>query len=346
MQVRPRILIIGLFISPTNKHLIYRTAADQLAELLNKNGYTTIKSSIYVNQLLRFIDILKVILFSSNKYELAIVPIYGGRKNYLWIRVAQFLLKLLRKKSIVIIHGGSIPKRIKHHPKNYKKIFTSANAIVCPSNFIKEALEKELNLHSLLIENVINLHDYQWHPKSTFSPKLFWMRTFEDVYNPLMAVRVLAKLKERYPNASMIMAGHDRGMLQQTKQLVAELNMASDISFPGYISNELKNKYAQEFDFYICTNQIDNAPVTLIEMMAMGIPVVTVDSGGIPFIIKDGYNGMLVPYNDVDSMVQRIVSIIENPSLGKQLIENGKTFSMQYGEAAVIKKWEQLFQEL
>lgn len=339
-----RILVIGLFLSKKNKHLIYRTAADQLAELLEKNSFQIVKTSTYVNQLSRFIDIIITICLKRKLFSLAIVPIYGGYKNYLWIRLTQGILRSMGKKVILVIHGGSIPERMKKNPKQYLTLFEKADTIVCPSNFIITALRQDYGIESLLIENVINLNDYSFHPKNSFAPKLFWMRTFEDVYNPLMAVQVVAELKKTYPNIYMVMAGHDRGMLKQTKELALQLGVSNNISFPGYVTNEQKNSFAQELDFYICTNQIDNAPVTLIEMMALGMPVITVDSGGIPYMITDGYNGMLVPYNNVAQMVDKITQIIQQPSLGMKLVANGQRYATQYGEEAVLKKWKLLFE--
>jgi glycosyltransferase involved in cell wall biosynthesis len=337
-----KILVVGLFLSEKNKTKIARTAADQLASLLEDNHYNIIRTSIYPGRIARFIDTLSTIFFKRNEYKIAIVPLYGGFKSYVWEAASTKLLKLLQKKIILVIHGGYIPERMREKPKRYVSAISTANIVVCPSNFIITALN-EHGLKSLLIENILQLSDYEFFEKKTFRPKLFWMRTFEDVYNPLMAVQVFALLEKSYPEASMVMAGHDRGMLQQTIDLAKELGVYDKINFPGYITREQKNNFAQDYDFYICTNQIDNAPVTLIEMMAMGLPVITVDSGGIPYMVTDGYNGMMVKYNDVEAMVSKIKHIIHNPDAGIQIITNAKQYAQRYGEVPVLDKWKKTF---
>ncbi len=341
-----KILVVGLFLSEKNKNKIYRSAADQLAELLEKNNYPVIKVSTHVGKIFRFVDTIFTIIKSSPQYSIAIVPLYGGPASLFWAEAATTALKLLNKKVIIIIHGGSIPLRLKtKEAKGYLRVVKKADVIACPSNYIIEAL-KEHKVESILIENVLNLDDYSFHPKEKFNPKILWMRTFEDVYNPLMAVKVFAKIKSIFNDAKMIMAGHDRGMFQQTIDLAKELEVFDSIEFPGYITNQQKNNFAKDFDFYICTNQVDNAPVTIIEMMTLGLPVVTVDSGGIPFIVENNVTGKVIKFNDVDAMVNAIKFIIENPEEGKRIVANAKEYAKRYGEVWVIKKWKNVFETL
>jgi glycosyltransferase involved in cell wall biosynthesis len=80
--------------------------------------------------------------------------------------------------------------------------------------------------------------------------------------------------------------------------------------------------------------------------MTLGLPVVTVDSGGIPFLVTNNVNGKVVKFDDVDAMVNAITNIIANPEEGKQLVANAKEYSQQYGEDSVIKKWEMVFKNL
>ncbi|MBS1627070.1 MAG: glycosyltransferase family 4 protein [Bacteroidetes bacterium] len=339
---KPNILIVGLFLNEKNKHIIMRTAADQLAELFQKHQYCIIKTSYYPNKVKRFLDTFCTILLKRKQYTIGIVPLYGGTASLLWATVSVYLLKLINKQTILIIHGGSIPERMKTKPNGYLRVIQKVDTVVCPSNFIIHHL-KQYNIHALLIENVLCLTDYQFHKKNEIQPKLFWMRTFEDAYNPLMAVHVLSILKKKYSNATMVMAGRDDGLLNATQMLAHALNINNAIAYPGYITNAQKNELAEQCDVYICTNKIDNAPVTFIEMFCLGLPVVSVNSGGIPFLVKDGENALLVNYNDAEAMVEKIEWLIQHTQEANKLITNALATSRNYDEEVVVKKWEHLF---
>ncbi len=346
MQNKKRkILIVGLFLSEKNRHLTMRTAADQLAELLEANQIATITVSDKLNKYGRFADTVSVIYRKRKQYDIGIVPLYGGIMSYIWEALSSSFLKLLGKKVILIVHGGSIPERMKASPAKYLRSFKRADVVVSPSNFFKTVL-LQYGIESVLIENVVQLQEYQFHLKQIFRPRLFWMRTLEDIYNPEMAVRVAGILAKKYPDLKMVMAGYDRGMLAGLKELAAGLGIVDKIEFPGYISQQQKNSYAGEFDIYVCTNRIDNAPVSFIEMMALGLPVVSVNIGGIPYLVQDGFNGLLVGLDDDQAMANAIESIISNNQLGKELAKNGLHFSKQFDAQPVVKKWKALFDEL
>ncbi len=339
------ILIIGLFLSEKNRATTIRTAADQLAELLSKNGYAVLKVSDKIKKVQRFLETINVILRRRKEYNIAVLPIYGGYNSFIWADISSRILKWLKKKTVLIVHGGSIPQKMRLNPGRYYKILKRADKIVCPSGFLQETL-KQHGFESVEIENVLNLNEYIFHPKENFRPCLLWMRTFEKIYNPEMAVRVAAILSKRFPEFKMVMAGFDNGSLSSVKQLASNLGVVDKIEFPGYIDIQQKNKYASECDIYICTNKIDNAPVSVIEMMCLGLPVISVNTGGIPFLVRQNFNGLLVELDNDQEMADKITSIIENSAKGKSIAEEGYKFSRQFGEGPVLEKWNYIFETL
>ena len=143
----------------------------------------------------------------------------------------------------------------------------------------------------------------------------------------------------------MVMAGNDRGMLAETKALAKKLNLEDKINFPGYIDMQQKVELAQYCNFFISTNKIDNAPVSVIEFMALGLPVVAVNTGGIPFIIENKKNGLLV--NDDDAqMAKCIEELLINKNLYESLRANARRYAMLYDEDVVVDKWRTLFEQL
>jgi glycosyltransferase involved in cell wall biosynthesis len=172
------------------------------------------------------------------------------------------------------------------------------------------------------------------------------MRAFEDVYNPAMAVEVARLLDKKFPDFQMVMAGGDKGLLTAIKRMVSDYGLTTKVLFPGYINHQQKLQYAREYDIYICTNKIDNAPVSVIEFMALGLPIVSVNTGGIPYIIKDGENGLLVNDEDVDAMVEKIEMLIQQPALTTQIAANALNYSRRYDEAPVLGKWIKLFAQM
>ncbi|MGI8952788.1 MAG: glycosyltransferase family 4 protein [Chitinophagaceae bacterium] len=340
-----KILILGLFIDPANPNKNIRTSSDRLAEMFHRNNISVITSSHKSRRLSRLIDNISAILKHKNDFAIALVPLFGTTPSFLWQKLMVTILKSLHKKIILIVHGGSIPQQMDINPRRFLNALKRADIIVCPSGYFFEYLKK-YNLATILIENVINLNKYPFQKKSKITPKLLWMRAFEDVYNPQMAVRVAVQLAKKYPDFKMVMAGADLGMQNQIKQMAKQYSITDKIIFPGYINMKEKLQYAKDCDIYICTNKIDNAPVSLIEFMALGLPVVSVNTGGIPFLIKHGETGLLVEFDDDEAMAKQIENLLQDLRLAQKIICNAYNYSRKYDEPVILEKWKKVLNEL
>jgi glycosyltransferase involved in cell wall biosynthesis len=240
------------------------------------------------------------------------------------------------------MHGGGIPDLIDANPQKYMKALKRASLIVCPSTFIKDRLNAH-NISTVVIENSLPLSQYPFKEKNSFSLNIFWMRTLEPLYNPEMALEVGRILKEKNIKFNLQVAGQDKGQLQALQQLRNQYNLQQEVQFCGLLNHKEKLAKANECDLFICTNHVDNAPVSLIEMMALGLPIVSSNVGGINHFITNNVNGFLVEDNDAETMADRLLEIHLSPSVGRRFAMEGYDFSRKFDDKAVIKKWNHYF---
>jgi glycosyltransferase involved in cell wall biosynthesis len=225
------------------------------------------------------------------------------------------------------------------YPQRYLSVLNKADIITCPSSFIIDKLGS-YNLKPQLIENTIPLENYPFFNKSELKPVLLWMRAFSDIYNPAMAVRVISELKHAYPDVKLFMGGPDLGALKDMRTLIKEQNLHDNIEIVGFMDLDRKKYYADKADIYISTNKVDNAPVTFIEMWAMGLPIVSTNVGGIPYLAEDGETALLVNDNDHVAMSNKLAELLSSKSIAQKLIQKGKEKSKDYGEDIVFEKWD------
>jgi glycosyltransferase involved in cell wall biosynthesis len=161
-----------------------------------------------------------------------------------------------------------------------------------------------------------------------------------------MAIHVAERLAIKFEDFQMVMAGKEGPLFSLIKRMVAEKGLSDKIIFPGYINMQEKIAFAEQYDVYINTNKIDNAPVSVIEFMALGLPVVSVNVGGLPYLITNEQNGLLVNGDDDEAMFLQICRLIKNPSFAKSICCNAFHYAQQYDEKNVFKKWERLIDGL
>lgn len=239
---------------------------------------------------------------------------------------------------IPIVRGGNLKSRLENNPRLCKKLFGKAGAIVSPSEFLVKTF-LEYGYQVAYIPNFIDLENYPYRVRESIRPRFFWIRSFQDVYNPLLAIEVLHKIKAKYPNAEMFMAGPDKGQLQEVKQLIDKHNLSDSVTLMGKMSKYDWVTAAGEYDIFLNTTNFDNRPVTIMEAMAIGIPIISTDAGGLPDLIDHGINGILVPTNSVGAFVNAIENLIENPDRARQLAENARDKIMAFDWSRVKQTW-------
>lgn len=321
------------------------TQASVLANAMSNDGDDIFRTSRYTIKWLRLLDIVFALLVNTSRYDIAIVQFYSGN-SFIWQYIAAHIVKMLGKKLVFTIHGGRVPQKLTSDIGNrYKKLLQKADIITVPSIHMEQELKKH-GLATVLIENIIDLKQYHFQDKKQINPLLFWMRAFSDIYNPIMAVRVVNELKKKYHNVKMVMGGHDLGMLDETKKLIDELKLESHIEIVGFLNMNMKQHYASQYDVYISTNKVDNAPVTFLEMWAMGLPVVSTDVGGVKYLLDNEITGLIVKDGDYIEMASAVDRLIEDRSLTQSIIQQSRMKVLNYDEEVVVKKWAELLNSI
>ena len=217
-------------------------------------------------------------------------------------------------------------------------LFSNAYKNVAPSGYLKQAFEKEGFKNVIYIPNTIEIEKYEFKLRTELTPNLLWVRAFASIYNPKMAVKVLQQLQEQYPSATLTMVGPDKdGSLQTTKDFAKSLGIT--VNFSGQLTKEEWWELASKHDIFINTTHFDNTPVSVMEAMALGLPVISTNVGGIPFLLTNEQNALLVPDNDITAMTNAVLDLLENKPKNNLLITNARTFIEQMDWKLVKQSW-------
>lgn len=302
------ILYIGNNLSRKTK---YPTALNILTTKLIEERYNLIIRSNKLNKVLRMLDMIVGVFKYRKTTDYILIDTYSTINFYYALAVSQ-LSRFYNLKYIPILHGGNLPDRILKSPKLSNLIFKYSYKNIAPSNFLKHTFKKS-NFNTVVIPNTIDIKKYDFKERKNIAPSLFWVRSFKEIYNPLLALEVLILLKKEYKNAKLCMVGPFLdNTYHKALELVKENNLEESVEFTNVLSKEEWHKKSVEYDVFINTTNIDNTPVSVIEAMALGLPVVSTNVGGLPFLIDDKKEGLLVEKKDAIAMKQAISSLINN----------------------------------
>ena len=258
--------------------------------------------------------------------------------NFYYALFVSQLCRILNLKYIPSLNGGNLPKRLQENPFLCKLIFNHAYKNVSPSLFLKEAFESYGYTNINYIPNTIELEHYPFKKRSFDRANLFWLRSFSDIYNPLLAIKILKALQDDGIESSLCMVGPDSdGTLKKAKKLANQLDV--DVQFPGKLSKPEWVKLAQDYNIFINTTNFDNMPVSVIEGMALGMVIVSTNVGGMPYLIKNGDNGILLEPNKSELFVNAIKDIMGNPDATENLIKNARHKVEEFDWDVVKQLW-------
>lgn len=316
---RKRILYIG---NKLSKHGNTATSIETLGEFLEKEGYVLYYASSRKNKAIRLFDMVFSTFRWGRRVDYVLIDTYST-VNFWYAVIISQLCRLLHVKYINKLHGGNLPDRIKNNPFICDMVFKNAYAITAPSGYLMDSFSKRNYPNLIFLPNTIDISKYPYLERRVTSPKLLWVRSFSPIYNPNMAVKVFYELKKDYPDTALCMVGPDKeNALQGCMDLAKELKV--EVVFTGKLAKEDWINLSKEYTVFINTTHFDNTPVSLLEAMAIGIPVVSTNVGGIPFLATNNETALLVNDNAVAEMVGAIKKLANNEELALHLIRNSR----------------------
>ena len=311
------------------------TLGDQLSEFCNVSI-----ASNKSNKILRLLDMVWSVIKFNKRTDYVLIDTYSTHNFYYALVVSQFC-RLLRIKYIPILHGGNLEKRLIHNSRLSKLLFSNANKLVAPSKFLESIFLKYGYDNLSFIPNSIEIDNYTYRQREINNLNLLWVRSFSSIYNPELALLVLEELKSKGLNSNLTMVGPEvDGSMQRTKALATEKKL--DVKFTGKLSKKDWINLSKSHNIFINTTNIDNTPVSVIEAMALGLPVVSTNVGGIPYLIQDKKEGILVPPNDAKKMSDAILEICNDVDLRKLISKNARSKVEDFDWNKIRCKWQQV----
>lgn len=295
------------------------------------------------NKAHRFFDAIFTIFKNGRKIELVLIDTYST-SNFYYALVSSFVCRLLSIPYIPILHGGALPDRLKRSPYLSRILFKNAAINISPSHYLLEVF-REVGFKTEYIPNFVETELYKTKKRVELRPRLLYVRSFHEIYNPKMAIRTLAILQKKYKDIELCMVGPNKdGSKEEVEALAAELGVSKHLRITGKLSKEAWTALSADYDIFINTTNFDNLPVSIIEAMCLGFPIVSTNAGGLPFLIEDGKDGLLVDKNDANAMAANISRLLENPDFSSEISKNAIEKGLSFDWEIIKEGWRKLIE--
>ncbi len=251
----------------------------------------------------------------------------------------------IRKKPVIVNYrGGEARQYLSKSIHWVSPTLRRVAKIIVPSGYLQKIFS-EFNFESEIIPNIINLDRFTPKENSQFQYRLMVARNLESIYGIDSAIRAVKYLKKTYPQVRLYVAGSGP-QEKQLLSLVKELDLEGNIKFVGKITPDEMVALFHSSDIMLNPSLVDNMPNAILESMACGVPVVTTNAGGIPYITENNVTALLVEIGQPEAMANAVLKLYQDKNLYNTLAKNGIEEVKKYSWHEVKHQWIDLYHQL
>jgi sugar transferase (PEP-CTERM/EpsH1 system associated) len=158
------------------------------------------------------------------------------------------------------------------------------------------------------------------------------------------AIRSIAHVVNRWPNARLFLVG-DGPLREAIEEAVGRANLERAVRLLGQRSDVARLLTAA--DLFLLTSISEGIPLTVIEAMAAGLPVVSTAVGGVAEVVEDGVTGFLTPAGDDHALATRIGELLDSPRTRQEMGRRGRDRAETlFSEQGMCTRYHELYREM
>ncbi|ENO90597.1 glycosyltransferase family 4 protein [Thauera linaloolentis] len=321
----------------------------QLAELLRGEGATVEVVQVNapyrpawaerlkgIRAVFRLLPYLGRLWQACGRADIVHVMANSGWSWHLFAAPAIRIAALRGKSALVNYRGGEAGSFLRTAAASVRRTMRLGAGLLLPSGFLLEVFASH-GMKGRVVPNIVDLqrfHPAEVYPPRSAGPHIVVARNLEPIYGIDVALRAFAVVAEQVPAARMSVAGSGP-LREELGELAVALGIAAKVSFTGRLDRDQMAALYREADLSLNPSHVDNMPNSVLESLACGVPVVSTNVGGVPFIVDNERTALLVPARDHVAMGQAALRILTDAMCATRLRTAGLAEVQHYRWEAV-----------
>jgi glycosyltransferase involved in cell wall biosynthesis len=290
-----------------------------------------------VRALFRLVPYLFSVWRSCRDVAVVHVMANSGWSWHLFAAPAVNIARWRGKRVIVNYRGGLAREFLRGSAGSVRRTLESATLIV-PSRFLHQVFG-EFGVSAMIIPNVVDLERFR--PRS--APALpgrhvVVARNLEQIYGIDLALRAAALLRKTMPDIRFSIAGGGADGIA-LEALANELGVASIVTFTGRLQPDAIADLLRTADVVLNPVRADNTPNSVLESLACGVPVVSTNVGGVPFLVEHGKTAWLVSPESPEALAEGVRTVLGDAELRRRLVTEGMQLAHSCSWSVVREQW-------
>ena len=221
-------------------------------------------------------------------------------------------------------------------------------SVISITPYVRKMIEP---LTAAEIHDIDNPVDKQFFntPREEESGRILCVGWINERKNTLGSVEAFAKVVEQGMDAVLVIAGahNEQDYYGRVMSCVIDKGLTDRVKFLGYAGHDQLARELAKASVLLLPSRQENAPMAIAEAMAVGLPVIASNRCGMPFMVSEGQSGFLVEPDDRDQIADRLIRLLSNPLLRRQMGEEGRRIAMaRFYPDAVARQTRAVYEKM
>jgi glycosyltransferase involved in cell wall biosynthesis len=225
-------------------------------------------------------------------------------------------------------------------------LLKNASAVIALTEHMKDAMQALYSRDVIVVPNGINLNEIAERGAEGGNPgkEVLFVGRLHPVKGAQYLLGAMSIVHRELPEAKLILVG-DGEEREHLETLTDNLGIRECVEFAGRVPHERVQDYMNQAEVFVLSSLSEGFPVTILEAMACGLPVVATRVGGVPDIIEDGTNGYLVDAMNQEQIAEALLKLLQNDQLRKEISNNNRKEAERYRWNTVAATLEGIYQK-
>lgn len=275
----------------------------------------------------------------------------ASRASFWRKSVFVLLCKAARKPVVIHIHSGEFIHFYYNESGEIAKWYISMilnhaeTIIVLTEGWKKRLSNITRNSRIVAIPNPIIASTNDEQAAKRTSSTLLYLGRITHKKGVFDLLDVIAELRAEFVKLVLICAGE--GDISAAKEKAAQLGIENHVQFTGWVDEDRKDQLINLATVMVLPSYAEGLPMSVLEAMAAGLPVVATDVGGIPDVITSGDNGLLVTPGDKSQLREALRHILRDESFRQRISDNARqTFLNEFRAETIFRQVSSIYEQL
>lgn len=296
------------------------------SQILNRNkiiAINTVVDGIKIKKLLILISSYIKMFGTLITQKIDIVHIHlASRKSFYRKSLYINLASIFKKRIVIHMHGGEFDDFYKNESNKYQqkyitKTFNKASIILALGEEWQKRINQYTNTPVEILYNSVDIG--KENPYSYEYENILFLGRIEKekgVYDLINAMKVVQSFDKE---SKLILAGD--GELEKIKKVIRTLNLNENVILTGWISQKDVRELLMKTSIFVLPSYNEGLPMSILEAMSLGIPIISTSVGSIPEVVENNINGKIILPGKIKELSNALIELIKDNEKRKKMSE-------------------------